>query len=437
MSSRPLVLGSLLSLPLTACVIPATGPGPYVAGEAPAQRTPGDVVDHRAPDAPPNDIAVGEPVDDPAALRFARPGTWTLYGNGPAALQTDGDQLTLIADDAYSAAAAAFWTGEARAPYTLELDYQTWDDDGGGDLTRSGDGIAVMLFKSEDPYRDGMALPAGGGRGVIRDGTGYAIELPLYGNRQVLLSDGEGRVLAAEPLAAAYTGARFAHLRIDVDDDGIAVAVDGNPVLAWRGRVHRRHGGIAIAAGTGAADAAHIVGNVRLTADSFDPGDDDRGRGRNLVENGDFELPRLGEGAWSSQAAIPGWRTVAGPGLELQRRAAGSPARGDQLVELDGDGASAMAQDVATRPGATYRLRYRFAARPGTARDDNRLRVRWNGQIVDEVEADGASGDTRWIERTVTVRADGPVGRLVFEDGGVSNGLGTYVDDVSLRERRR
>jgi hypothetical protein len=426
---------------LGACVVPASGPA-YTTTAYPQPAPPAPAPASASAPADPPLVA-----SDAEALPFAG-GAWHLLENGSARPRVldDGRTLELIADEVYGSAALAWWAGDVRPPYTVELDYATWDDDG-GPLHSSGDGIAVLLLDDGSPYQRHRP-PGGGDRGVIRDGTGYAVHLPIYGDRRVAIHDGSGRVLASRPEPAAYTAGRFAHLRIDVDLDGIAVSVDGGEPVVWRGQVDDRFGGLAIAAATGAADAGHAVRDVRLVRDTAPPEPDDgyeedgndrprRPHRRNLIVNGSFEAPAIGDGSWTSVRDMPGWRAVAGPGIEIQRHVVGEPADGDQHVELDSDAPSAMVQDIATEAGATYRLRYRVAARPGTHPDDNRLEVRWNGAVVDAVTARPAGDDTRWERREVLVQAGGDRAQLELRDASPGNGTGIYVDDVRLVRTRR
>src|SRR4051812_40487940 len=74
----------------------------------------------------------------------------------------------------------------------------------------------------------------------------------------------------------------------------------------------------------------------------------------NLVSNGGFEAPIL-EGTDGFFSALPvdsqsgktAWSLASGPAIEVQRGAAGTPAEGHQLVELDSSLPSAISQDIA------------------------------------------------------------------------------------------
>lgn len=152
----------------------------------------------------------------------------------------------------------------------------------------------------------------------------------------------------------------------------------------------------------------------------------------NLLVNGSFEQPALAPGAWQVFNAIPGWVVVDGPGVEIQRGAAGAAQHGEQLVELDSHANSAMVQAVAVQPGMEYELRFWTMARPGTAADTNGLDVFVNDVRVHRVRHTDAPGfqevRLRW-----TAGPDVAVAVLRFEANGCSDSLGSYLDNVSWR----
>ncbi|WP_437659681.1 DUF642 domain-containing protein [Sorangium sp. So ce1182] len=153
-----------------------------------------------------------------------------------------------------------------------------------------------------------------------------------------------------------------------------------------------------------------------------------------LIVNGDFEEPQLAHRTWQTFVSITGWRLSRGSSIEIQNRVAGSPASGNQLVELDGWDSSAIYQDVSTVPGNTYRLTMAFSPRPGRPASDNVLEVYWNNQILDWQSRPGDGlQDTSWIWLSYRVTATSSLTRLELRDAGVSNSYGTYVDSVSLR----
>jgi hypothetical protein len=175
--------------------------------------------------------------------------------------------------------------------------------------------------------------------------------------------------------------------------------------------------------GVGRAPAP-VVGGVVVTTPTT---------GGNLLTNGGFEAPALGNGAWNVFPTIPGWRTASGPGVEVQAGAAGAPAEGRQLAELDSNAPSAIAQDVATNPRQRYEIRLSFAARGGTARGTNRLAIVWEGQVIARVDADGTGSDQpRWVTVSYFVTARGRQATLELRDEGAADSLGTYIDNVSV-----
>jgi hypothetical protein len=153
----------------------------------------------------------------------------------------------------------------------------------------------------------------------------------------------------------------------------------------------------------------------------------------NLLTNGGFEAPALANGAWNVFPTIAGWRTVSGPGIEVQAGAAGLPAEGRQLVELDSHAPTSIAQDVATSPRQRYEIRLSFAARAGTNRGTNRLAIVWDGQVVARIDADGTGTDQpRWVTVSYFVTARGRQATLELRDEGTADSVGTYIDNVSV-----
>jgi len=152
-----------------------------------------------------------------------------------------------------------------------------------------------------------------------------------------------------------------------------------------------------------------------------------------LVVNGGFEAIQLASGSWDVFDAVPGWRTARGPGIEIQHGVAGAPFEGAQHVELDSHASSAMYQMLPTAQGATYLVTYRVSPRPGTAPDDNQLEVRWGGRVIDTYVAATTVDETDWELRAVLVTARSRTTRLELADLSPANGLGAYVDDVSVR----
>jgi hypothetical protein len=149
----------------------------------------------------------------------------------------------------------------------------------------------------------------------------------------------------------------------------------------------------------------------------------------NIVTNGSFESPDVWSGTSSIyNGSISGWQAAYGQ-IQIHDHSNGmSPADGAQHAELDATNSSGIYQNLTTVPGATYQLRFAFAARPGTAANQNVLGVVWGGQPV----ATLTTGSSAWVDHTYTVVASGTTTRLQFNDLGISDGLGTLLDRVTV-----
>lgn len=149
------------------------------------------------------------------------------------------------------------------------------------------------------------------------------------------------------------------------------------------------------------------------------------------VVNGGFEVPSVPFGTDGQFGSIPGWNLCSGPSIEIQNHCCGDPFQGEQLVELDSTGSSAICQTIATIPGRQYRLTFAYSPRPTV--QDNRINVSWNGQMLTQLDADGTNlSNTDWKVFQFSVTASGPSTVLEFADASVSDGVGGYIDAVSV-----
>jgi hypothetical protein len=153
----------------------------------------------------------------------------------------------------------------------------------------------------------------------------------------------------------------------------------------------------------------------------------------NLVTNGGFESPAIPSGSFRQLPSVPGWTRVSGEAIEVQAGVAGAPAEGRNLIELAAESPTVIAQEIATRAGARYEIRFSYAPRPGTPAAENRMEVRWDGRALGTVEGDGTGrATTAWRTVTYTVTATGPRTTLSFGDAGVANTAAAYLDDVRV-----
>ncbi|MFT4627737.1 MAG: hypothetical protein ACI8PZ_006424 [Myxococcota bacterium] len=177
-------------------------------------------------------------------------------------LVTGLDATSFIEDDITTAGALVDFHDPLEPPYVLTFEYSTWDDDGSDfALYNSADGFAVQLFKDTSVYAS-EPLPVGGTRGVINEGTGVVVHLPIYERRRVFVADGAGAELGSVDWPEVYTHGDWRAMSIEVTDDGIRVSGDGRELLVVPGPFDTSFRTLAISAATGGSDAEHRLRTV-------------------------------------------------------------------------------------------------------------------------------------------------------------------------------
>lgn len=154
-----------------------------------------------------------------------------------------------------------------------------------------------------------------------------------------------------------------------------------------------------------------------------------------LIVNGSFEDPVIA-GAFQLFSSIPGWQPTGscGPGIEIDRNAFGAAAEGNQSVELNTTCVNGVSQAVATTPGASYSLAFAFAARPGTTSAQNRMDVRFDGAVIDQLGPQAPGAGLAWSLHQYEVTATGSSAMLSFQgsDPTATDSVGTELDFVSM-----
>ena len=182
---------------------------------------------------------------------------------------------------------------------------------------------------------------------------------------------------------------------------------------------------------------------------------------QNLVINGSFETPLVTHSSlWDIFPSVAGGWTVEWRGdipatyggyprpdpanLEFHRGVLGPANDGSQYVELDTDwnghvgslnnepASVKIYQDIPTIPGMTYNIEYYFSPRPSTAASNNVLQFSWDGNVKATTTVAGGSS-TVWSPYNYSFTASGSTTRLQFADLGTADGLGTFLDNVSVR----
>ena len=116
-------------------------------------------------------------------------------------------------------------------------------------------------------------------------------------------------------------------------------------------------------------------------------------------------------------------------GIELQNNVAGSPAPngGNVFVELDTSGNTDMSRAIGA---GSYVLSFLYSPRPGVGADSNGLSVQVGGSEIFAAALAGGS-NTAFQTYTVNFTAAAPT-TLSFVGTGTSDGVGAYVDNISL-----
>ena len=153
------------------------------------------------------------------------------------------------------------------------------------------------------------------------------------------------------------------------------------------------------------------------------------------VVNGGFEQPTIPNGTWNNFTSIPGWTLSFGPEVDIVNHlpGLGIPYEGQNFIELDSSASSGIYQDVSTKPRQCYTLKFAVSPRPKIQASDNKIRVLWNGSILDDLSAGAGGNSTSWSVYDYTVYASaGSTTRLEFQDTGPSNSHGMFLYAVSL-----
>ncbi|MEM9217341.1 MAG: NF038122 family metalloprotease [Cyanobacteria bacterium P01_F01_bin.150] len=160
----------------------------------------------------------------------------------------------------------------------------------------------------------------------------------------------------------------------------------------------------------------------------------------NLVKNGSFEQNSVANRSWGVQSSLEGWVQTLGSGIEVQKlvQIYDNAANGEAWLELDANHNVGIAQEIDTEPGKTYQLSFAYSPRPGISAESNQIAVYWNGVLVDTITAEGQGfSQSQWQTYTYDVNAsNGDTTGLEFRAVGKSDGLGSFLDNVKVIDKR-
>lgn len=170
-----------------------------------------------------------------------------------------------------------------------------------------------------------------------------------------------------------------------------------------------------------------------------------------IVKNGDFEFPRVPVGQFNEYYAgqtFGNW-TVAAGSIDLVDQHYWQAGHGEQSLDMNGNSAGALYQDVPTRGGATYTLSFLLAANSECGDTIKALQIWWGGKLLDTLQVSTRGHDDQhmgWhnslayathsalnLKFPYVVRASANVTRLEFVSLTPGN-CGAVIDLVSLVE---
>ena len=151
----------------------------------------------------------------------------------------------------------------------------------------------------------------------------------------------------------------------------------------------------------------------------------------NLVVNGSFELPALGNGAVWPNAPVEGWTSSNGTYERWTGGYLGFPARdGISHVELEVNGPTTLWQVIPTSPGFNYKLSFSAAHRSPVTTKFSQIDV-----YVDDVfvfSTGPISEVYKWFDYTSQFTASSSASKLEFRSAGSPDlgGFGNQLDNV-------
>lgn len=153
----------------------------------------------------------------------------------------------------------------------------------------------------------------------------------------------------------------------------------------------------------------------------------------NLLINGGFESTNQAAGSWSRQTSIAGW-TVGAEKVEVRNAVEGTALEGSNYVELDVDHNSWISQTINnTIAGHWYQLDFDASNRKGVAVKSNGLDWSFgNASGTALIASLNNTRDNAWTHFSAKVQATGSSLTLKFSATGVSDSLGTSLDNVRV-----
>jgi len=154
----------------------------------------------------------------------------------------------------------------------------------------------------------------------------------------------------------------------------------------------------------------------------------------NLIQNGSFEAPGLGDGSWQIfyNNEVTNW--VPGEyGIEVRNNVEGVAQEGFNFVELDTTANSWMTQTINISTPGAYLLSFWYNARPGVSAISDEISWQFGGEtgvVMPSYTTTTNVGEWRQFSQTFKL-GEGPA-TLRFDAIGTSTSYGGSMDNVSV-----
>jgi choice-of-anchor C domain-containing protein len=158
--------------------------------------------------------------------------------------------------------------------------------------------------------------------------------------------------------------------------------------------------------------------------------------GTNIVQDGNFETPGIGSGliTYRDGQAFDSWTFDVGS-VDLTSKNDWLAADGSQSVDLSGDDAGSIYQDLSTAAGGKYTLSFALAGNPSCAPSNKMMQVWWGAMLLVTLSFDVTGKSTSnvgWTTFSYTVTAMSKTTRLRFTSLTIGS-CGPVIDAVAVR----
>lgn len=178
---------------------------------------------------------------------------------------------------------------------------------------------------------------------------------------------------------------------------------------------------------SGGRDTGVWLDNVAVRAQGVSPPPPPPPAGPNIVTNGSFEADNVATGGYVYLTAPAGW-TASNPNVnEVADTWNGIPGtNGPQWIEFS---SNTLSQALTTQAGQNYTFSFDYRGGDEGSGDQQRFRVRVNGQLLEQVDANGLNS---WASKSYSFTGTG-TDTIQFErlSGGIDTGV--WLDNVQVR----